>query len=226
MVSEPTSAAEVPADLTGMQIEPCTTATSQHDKQPASESLATTSEDRPTFKVVYVGDGGSTTVCGADLVAWGLRSAAGIANLDAAAEPAEDSSQDQAEATKQMQEGIHVEDVNAMCDSSDEEEEGVCAGTRQLGAPLGSVMHVSHAMPPSSIKGAQHDSSAADLVMDGSESDGELQPAEEAVVTHRDILLRAAQRRKRELTDSDCFTSNTGISFMTDSRKVGITPQL
>ena len=210
-----------------MQIETCTTAASQHDRQPASEILATTSEDGPTFKVVYVGDGGTTKVCGADLMAWGLSSAAGISNLNAPAEPTEDGSQDKAEATNLVQEQADEEDVSPMCESSDEEEEGVCAGTSKDHSPLGFDLHSLHAVVPSSSTGAQRDiSAAAGLVTHGSESDGELQPAEEAVVTHRDILLRAAQRCKRELTDSHRFMSNPGISIMTDSRKVGIMPQL
>ena len=208
-----------------MQGKPYTTATSQHDKQPAYESLATAPEGWPTFKVVCVGDGGSTKVCGADLVAWAQSSAAGRSTVGAGAEPAEDGSQHKAEATKQVQKESNEEGIDAMCESSDEEE-SVCAGISKEDLPLGFNLHATHAMVPSSSTGALHDSSAVGLVMDGSESDGELQPAEEAVVTHRDILLRAAQRRKRDRGNTDCFMSDTGLSYMTDSRKVGAMPRL
>lgn len=203
-----------------MPSEPCTTAASEDDNQPADETLATAS-DGPTFKVVLIGGGGTTKVSGADLVARAQRSQM---NSNTGAEPAEDSSQDKAEASQQ--ENANREGVNAMCESSDEEA-GICAGISKDSSPRGGFdLHVTHPMVPSSSTGAQRDSSAAGSVMEGSESDGELQPAEEAVVTHRDILLRAAQRRKRVITDSDCFMSDTPLTFMTDSQKVGILPQL
>ena len=206
-----------------MQGKPCAAAASQHDEQPATETLAPSSEG--TFKVNFADDGGTGKVSGVDLMAWGQSNPAETSNLGAAAESAGDGSHNKAAVTKQMQEEAHEEGVNAVCECSDGEE-GICEGISKDDPSLGFHLHVTHAVVPSGSTGVLHDSSAAGLVMDGSESDGELQPAEEAVVTHRDILLHAAQRRKHESADSDCFTSNAGLSFSTDSQKVGITIQI
>lgn len=207
-----------------MWCEPHTAATSELDAQAASEILATMSEGEPSFsKVACVG---ITKVCGGDLMATSRSCAAGVSWLIGSAapaepaEPAEVSSHDRAEATGQE---AAEEDVSIMCESSDEEE-GIAAisnRTTQDDAPSCFDLSVPHDPIPSSRAGAQQGSSALGLVMDGSGSnDEELQPAEEAVVTHRDILLRAARRR-----NTDHVPRDSGLSFISNCFKVCTTPQ-
>ena len=175
--------------------------------------MTTFSEGGPSFKFFCVGDGGSVKVCGAELVASAQRSAAGVSNLTSSAEPAENRSHDRVEADEQVQK--EAGKVSMLWDC-------LCGDTSQSISQDESPQTLD--LHASSGRGAQRDSSAAGLVMDGSGGDGELQPAEEAVATHRDILLRAAQRRKRGSTDSDSFVSHPSLNFMTHSRKVGTTP--
>lgn len=153
-------------------------------------------------------------------------SAPGISDLNGSAEPAEDSSHDRPEATGQEHEEAAEEGVSIMCESSDEEEgiATVSKRTTQDDSPPCFDLNVAHDTVPSSRAGPQQGSSALGLIMDGSGSDEEeLQPAEEAVVTHRDILLHAAQRRN---TDSNNhFPRDTSLSFIRNCFKVCTTPQ-
>ena len=196
--SEPTPPPDADTGV-GQGAPPMTTL--PEDEQATSSSGAVDDEDqgRPTFKMVYVGDGGTGKISGDELMA--LAPGTLLASWRQA--------QDEAGAEEADKE------VDVIMCASFDEEEGSCPevskGGSQNGQPDDSRHHVI------SCGAVQHGSSAG-VVMDGSASDEEeVQPglAEETVVTHRDILLRAVKQRKRNTAER-----NIGIDCVPDSQKV------
>lgn len=191
---------------------PLTTATTDEHRQAASSSRE--AKGGPTFKLVLA-CGPTEKICGAELVARTLRSTARGSNLNGSAEPAAGSSSDTEVAAEQAGEEADKEGDDIMCEAS---VEGICADlskdVSQDGGPRSFQRHAGIA--------AQHGSSAG-LVMDGSGSDDEVEPglAEEAVVTRRDILLRAVKQRKRNIADN-----SVTINSLFNSRKVSAATQL
>ena len=172
------------------------------DRQATSSSGAVDAEDqgRPTFKVVYVGGGGIGKISGDELMALAPGTLLPSCRQAPQKEPNEEVDRE-------------GDDIN-MCESSDEEE-GICPeaskGGSQDDQPDDLRRHVISG-------GAVQHGSSAELVMDGSASDEEeVQPglAEETVVTHRDILLRAVKQRKRNIAER-----NIGTDCMPHSQKV------
>lgn len=205
LVSEPGPVPD--ADMTGDQDVPSLTAPTEQDTQATSSSEAGDWEcqGRPTFKLVLVGDSGTEIISGDELAA--LAEARLLASGSQA--------QEEAAGQEADKEGDYV-----MCDSSDDEDEGICAdiskGVSQDDDPSSFPPHVNSG-------GAAQQGSSAELLIEDSASDGEVQPglAEETVVTHRDILLRAVKQRKRNIAEGDI-----GTHCMSASRKVNTHFQL
>lgn len=204
LVSEPGPAPD--AGMTGGQDVPPLALTDQETPATSSNQAGDRKcEGGPTFKSVLVGDSGSEIISGAELVA--LAQARLLSSVHQAHEEEAGEEADQ-------------EGDDMICESSDDEDEGVCAavskGVSQDDHLSGFLPHVN------SGRGGQNGSSA-DVVIDDSASDEEVQPglAEETVVTHRDILLRAVKQRKRNIAEGDI-----GNHCMSDSRKVNTYIQL
>ena len=210
MLPELTTDARSPPPSCHMQALPSATAMQEHNSHlAAAKSLSTPLEEHATFKLVCVGDGGTVKVDGADLAAWARRSAAANSNLDL---DAGGSPQNRSGADEQLWEETDDADVDIMCESCDEDEQLLADVSKAV-----SQNHHSHGsqVPPSSSTAPQVDSHSSQLLMSDAGRDAKPKPdeVEKAVVTNRDILLRAVQKRRRDVGDRS-FYIDPSLDYM------------
>ena len=193
------------------------------DAKADAEAL-TEIEARPTFKLVGVGNGGTGKIDGADLAAWWAQRSAAPNSTTSHAEPAEeDSEQDRLEAAEQLQEEADSDsdmDVNIVDDSCDEGQHNHAGGTQGVTHSILSPTFATRSKPEAST-----DTPACNASLDDSDKDGtsRAEEAEVAVVTNRDILLRAVQKRKRE-SGAIAQSYDQDLDYLSDSHKVSIAP--
>lgn len=198
---------------------PSATAVLEHARPSAAESLPEPLEDSATFKVVYVSDAPTVKINGADLEAWAQaqRGAEANPNTDLEAENSSQESPD-VQLCEEAEEAADAADIDIMCESCDEDEQHLTDVSKAVGQD--DRWHGSEASASSS-KAAQVDRSSSQLLVSDSGRGDESGPeeAEKAVVTNRDILLRAVQKRKRVVGDSS-FYIDPSLEYMVDSNKV------
>lgn len=150
------------------------------------------------------------------------RSTEGKTNLSDSAEPALDGSWAEADVTEQLPAAADTEaddkDVDIMSDSSDDI--GCASPGASKAISQDDVLHDSEFQHNNSTE-KQHNSSAAKISSNDSVSTLNTAPgeAENAVVTRRDILLRAVLKRKRDIAESAHFMDGS-LGYLNDSSKV------